>query len=885
MLVSAVSRPARPRLLSALACGAAVFAPDAHAADRGAVESGGLSDFVAARCTDCHGEYVQEGGLNLEALSDDLSDPAARRAWVAVHDRVRKGEMPPPEEVEAPPAGETDAALAELAARLVAADDEVRRADGRATVRRLNRAEYEAALRDLLFLPHLEIADALPPDGDEGGLAKSAAALDMSPVLIERYLVAADEALRQAVAPGFGRPRPRTKRVSIGDLAGDMERLKEEANGFYSMLKVSAGMPLIGDSAAGLVVDETIERTPGDFAKRDPGYVKDPAPFFDGVGVLEWKSDNSWLKGLQTSAAGEYVLRVNGFAFRNDHGTPRPTDEPAAVSFSTAHGTLGTVTLPPNEPATAELRCRIGANLNPKYSVASAEPWRLEGPREPARFTRFDLPGVAFKWFEIEGPLVHQWPPASHEALFGDVPMRRRGPAEAKAAAKNGDLDYELAPADPMAAADRLFAGFVARAYRRPIGERDLALPRAVVRGKLDAGAPFLDAMLAGYRAVLCSPDFLLVRAEPVPADGDGPAGGELGPHALAERLSLFLWNSIPDGELRAAADDGSLAEPAVLAAQTDRLLDDPRSRRFAEHFLDQWLDLDGFDLTEPDENLYPEWKPLTAESVREEPYRFFQAMLAEDLPAESVADSDFLVLNQALAGLYGIDGVEGFDFRRVPVPGSGPGAVRGGLLTTAAVLKVTANGTTTSPVVRGTFVLDRLLGDPAPPPPEAVPAVEPDISGATTIRAQLAAHRADPACAGCHAKIDPPGFALESFDVMGQWRDRYRSLKEGDPVEGIDRRSKPISYRRGLPVDPSGEMLDGGAFANVKGFRELLLARDRQIARNLLERLTLYATGSPVRFGDRAEIAAILDRTEVGGYGLRSLIHELIRSRLFREK
>ena len=866
---------------------AAAFADPGDAAP---AEAGPLPRaFVAAHCADCHGEWVREGGLNLEELSGDVDDPAVRRAWVAVHDRVSRGEMPPPEDAAPPPAAEAAAALAGLAGRLIAADDRTRRADGRAAVRRLNRAEYEATLRDLLALPHLEVADVLPPDGDEGGLAKSAAALDMSPALIERYLDAADRALAEAVAPRLARPAPRRTRAAVAHDGPDLSRLRKDLNGLYVSLKTTNAAPLIGGSAADLIADPTLDATTGDFANRNPGYVRDPEPYFDAVGMTSWNSGVQ-VGGPGVPASGVYTLRVRGFGYRNDRGTPRPTDRPAAVTVSADQTVLGTMTLPANEAGTAELTCWLREGAKPEFAFSSASLWRLEGSKDPPRYTRFDLPALAYQWVEIEGPFVERWPPASHDVLFGGVPMRRRGPAEAKAAAKNGDLDYELTPADPTAAADRLLAGFVARAFRRPIDAADLALPRAVVREKLDAGAPFLDAMLAAYRAVLCSPDFLLVRAEPALADADGSAGGELGPHALAERLSLFLWNSIPDDELRAAADDGSLADPAVLRKQADRLLDDPRSRRFTEHFLDHWLDLDGFDLTEPDENLYPEWKPLTAESVREEPYRFFQAILAEDLPARAVVDSDFLTLNQALAELYGVPGVEGYDFRRVPLPESGPGAARGGLLTTAAVLKVTANGTTTSPVVRGTFVLDRLLGDPAPPPPDAVPAVEPDISGATTVREQLAAHRADPACAGCHAKIDPPGFALESFDVMGQWRDRYRSLKEGDPVEGFGRRSKPLKYRRGLPVDPSGELLGGGGsedvrFDDVRGFRALLVARDRQIARNLLERFVLYATGSPVRFGDRAEVGAILDRAESGGYGLRSLIHELIQNRLFREK
>ena len=860
-----------PRPAPPLFAAVALLAPAAAGG-----EAGELGGFLDNHCVACHGEWVQEGGLDLEALSRDVDDADARRLWVRVHDRVENGEMPPPEDGEVP-AGERGAAVAALSDWLAAADAGRRRAEGRAAVRRLNRAEYEAALRDLLELPHLEIADALPPDGREAGFDKTAGALDVSPVLLERYLEAADRALREAIAWERDPPKSTVKRVAVAHDAPDLKDLKKRGNGLYIMLKGTTAMPLIGDSAADLVLDPTLERTNGNFAKRDPGFVRDEAPYFDGVGVVEWKDDNTTLGGLKTGAGGVYKIRVHGFAFRNEFGRPTTTDRSAAVAFSTAHGYLGTAELPPNGAATAEVTVRAGANLHVRYSVASAVPWRLEGPTDTPRYSRFDLPGAVFQWFELEGPIVDQWPPASHAALFGDLPLDGMTPEEWRGRRKDW-VSYRLRPADPAAEADALLRSFLARALRRPVADDDLELPRAIVAEKLADGEPFLDAMLAGYRAVLCSPDFLLVTAD------RGP-DGRLTPHALAERLALFLWNSVPDAELRAAADDGSVADPDVLAAHADRLLGDPRAGRFADHFLDHWLDLADFDLTAPDENLYPEWKPLLDRSVRAEPRAFFRAMLADDLPARSVVDSEFLTMNRPLADLYGVPGVDGFDFRRVPVPDDGEGAVRGGLLTTAAVLKVTANGTSTSPVVRGAFVLDRLLGTPPPPPPPAVPAVEPDISGATTVREQLAAHRADPACAGCHAKIDPPGFALESFDVMGRFRDRYRSLGKGERAEGIDRHSKPVRFKHGLPVDASGVTEDGAAFADVREFRALLIDHERQLARNLLERLTTYATGAAVQFGDRAEVDRLLDAAADSEYGVRTLIRGLVRSRLFLEK
>ena len=877
-------RPAAALAPAALAVPAAFVSLSAAAfGGESGGEPGGVAApraFLERHCADCHGEWLAEGGFRVDELPGDPTGRSAAPLWARVHDRLAAGEMPPPEDAAVPPA-ERDAAVAALSAWLTAADDAARTGRGRSAVRRLNAAEYEAALRDLLGLPHLEVAAMLPPDGEADGFAKSADALDLSPALLERLLDAADKALAEAAGEvGVAPPEPVVKRAVVADHDAGMGDFKRDLNGLYIFLKQTNAVPLIGPDAHHLRVDPTLERSVGNFAKRDPGFVRDPAPHFDGVGVSVWHSEAQWLKALKTGPAGVYKIRVNGFAFRNDRGAPRPTDRPAAVSFDTAHGFLGTVTLPPNEPATAELECRVGANLNPRFSVSSSPVWRLEGKADPPRYTRFDLPGVVFKWFEIEGPLVEEWPPPSHAALFGDLPAEPLT-AEQRKVREPDDPEYAVNPADPDAAARRLLTRFATRAFRRPANDADLAVPLAVYEDHAAAGSAFAPALLAAYRAVLCSPDFLLVRGE----TADPGRGGALTPHALAERLSLFLWNSVPDDALLDAAADGSLADPAVLAAHADRLLDDPRSRRFADHFLDHWLDLGDFDLTVPDENLYPEWRPLLARSAAEEPRLAFARMLAEDRPAFEAVDSDDLVLNQTLAELYGVPGVDGFDFRAVPVPADGPGAARGGLLTTAAALKVTANGTTTSPVTRGVFVQDRLLGDPPPPPPDAVPAVEPDISGATTIREQLAAHRADPACAACHANIDPPGFALESFDVIGRLRDRYRSLGEGDKVEGVDRRSHELKYRLGLPVDPSGELAGGRAFADLSGLRDLLRTDERRVARNLLRRLASYATGSPVRFGDRAEVERILDAAEPSGYGVRTLIHELLRSRLFREK
>src|SRR5581483_10814513 len=286
-----------------------------------------------------------------------------------------------------------------------------------------------------------------------------------------------------------------------------------------------------------------------------------------------------------------------------------------------------------------------------------------------------------------------------------------------------------------------------------------------LIRESMRQGYSFTDAMIAGYTAVLSSPGFLYFKETP----------GRLDDFALAERLSYFLWNSCPDDELRQLAGRHQLRRPAVLWRQVDRLLDDPRSRRFINSFLDYWLDLRLIAGTAPDEQLYPEYQldDLLVESMTAETQLFFDELIRKNLGVTNLVDSDFSVLNERLARHYGIAGVQGVELRPVNLP---PGCLRGGLLTQASILKVTSNGTTTSPVKRGAWILSRILGKPPHPPPPGTPVIEPDIRGATTVREQLAKHRSQESCAVCHRNIDPPGFALESFDVMGGYRDRYRS-------------------------------------------------------------------------------------------------------------
>jgi hypothetical protein len=416
---------------------------------------------------------------------------------------------------------------------------------------------------------------------------------------------------------------------------------------------------------------------------------------------------------------------------------------------------------------------------------------------------------------------------------------------------------------------------FLAKAYRRPVADAEVRRFLALYDDQFRQGHGFTRSLLTAYAAVLASPGFVFVEEKP----------GRLDDHALATRLALFLWNSIPDDTLRGLADRGELGEPDVLRAQAERLLADPKSRRFVEAFTDYWLDLRKIDDTSPSTALYNDYElddPLKLAAV-EETRLFVAELLRADLPARNVVASDFTFLNGRLADHYGIPGVSGVAFRKVTLP---PDSVRGGLMTQASVLKVTANGTTTSPVLRGHWITERILGRETPPPPPSVEAVEPDIRGAVTIRQQLDKHRANAGCASCHRKMDPPGFALESFDVMGGHRTRYRAVSDAvPPVKGYGLNGQAFQYHLALPVDSAGELPDGRPFRDVRELKTLLARDEVPVARNLARQLTVYATGAPVRFSDRDEIEKILAAAKPTGYGVRSLVHAVVQSDLFRNK
>ncbi len=571
----------------------------------------------------------------------------------------------------------------------------------------------------------------------------------------------------------------------------------------------------------------------------------------------EWH--NVWVSEFYPSNAGSYRFRISasGFQSLDKPLTFRVTQTGSALMGK--NGLVGYFDAPPDKPTIFE----FVRHMEPRTTI-SMLPYGLQGANTVKQTGGEDWngPGLAIQYAEIEGPLNEIWPPASHRSIFGEMPQKTAKP-------DNYGERVEVASDQPLVDAERILKTFTRRAFRRTVTAEDVAPFVAIVQAKLDGGYTFELAIRAALKGVLISPEFLFLRELP----------GKLDDFALASRLSYFFWSTMPDDELFTLAEEKKLGQPDVLRQQVERLLTDPKAVALTENFVGQWMGLRDIDATEPSHIVYPEFDHLLKVSMIRETELFFEEVLKNDLSLTNFVASEFTMLNGRLAKHYGIPGVDGWEFHKTVLP---PNSHRGGMITMASVLKVTSNGTTTSPVMRGAWVLNRILGTPPPPPPDNVSAIDPDIRGATTIREQLAKHRSVESCGICHRKIDPPGFALESFDCIGGWRDNYRVTGNGEAVY-VDGRHMP--YHKGKKVDPSDVTEDGQPFQNIDEFRQLLLRDKDQLARALTTKLLTYSTGGAPTKADRPEIEAIVARIRDKGYGLRTLVHEIVQSGIFRNK
>jgi mono/diheme cytochrome c family protein len=855
--------------------------------------------FVRQHCLACHRGASAAGKLDLTTPFRP-EDPAAFSRWVKVVDRVAAGEMPPKSARQPTPASRKSF-LAAVSRPLYALEEARVRGEGRSVWRRMNRYEYENTLRDLLGAPWLQVREMLPEDGLQARFNKVGDALDVSHVQMSRYLAAADYALHEVLGPAV-RPETTTQRFYAREQRSFGPRFDQAPERATFFLMGDAWDPAVGDRPRG-------PRPMGmGFQRRPPVTVGAADPVKreqEAVGMVagSYEPLTPRFDQFRAPVAGRYTLRLRAHSFWAGPASPTRWWTPSMKEISRGR-TREPVTLYSSLPqgVTSVLRKLGTLDFGAQSTVGELDVWLLKGESimpDPARLFRSrppnwhnplatpeGQPGVAFHWLEVRGPSFDSWPTPGQRLLAGGLPLKAAAVEETPDPATGAGgptrpqppqtrpAPVEIVPDDPARDGERLVRGFMRRAIRRPVQEAEIEPFVKLFHSARATGASFTDALLTTYGGVLCSPAFVTLEERPGPLDD----------HALASRLSYFLWNTEPDGTLRALADRGALRDPKELARQADRMLADPKAQGFVEGFLDYWLDLRKTANTSPDEVLYPDYylDDLLTESSVDETRAFFTELIRCDLPARKLVTSDFVMVNERLAELYGIAGVQGCAIRRVSIPKD---SVRGGLLTQASVLKVTANGTTTSPVLRGAWITERILGQPVPPPPAAVPAVEPDIRGATTIREQLAKHRTQPACASCHARIDPPGFALESFDVFGGWRDRYRALGDGPKVPGFGKNGQPFVFHAAQPVDPSGVLPDGRSFKDVRELKQLLVKDERQLARNLVRQLVTYATGAPVGFGDRPKVEAILSRAQPTGYGVKSLIHSIIASDLFRSK
>ncbi len=809
-----------------------------------------LDELIRKTCLDCHRGESAEGGLDLDSLAFTLDDQELRDRWILIHDRIVAGEMPPdPTGLSEPDRQTLLSALNDLIAK---ADRDDVMVNGRGPLRRLTREEYEQNLRDVLKLPLLDIRDMLPEDRVVLRFNKTATALDMSRVQLAAYLDAAEAALKQAIADGPGPPQV-TKYRAVGTR---LFTPKNTFGGPKAMFFAKDNKAVSAKELEILKDDSTLELA----LFRSAHW-----PYF------------GYPRGFVAKLPGRYRVRFSARAVLQAEGyVLQPAMEPVPMTFRArkpsgpdvsgdVRATGGIMDIQP-KPAVYETTVRLLPTETFEYSLLGLPvplARNVNGGPPTYRYPPFPeggQRGVAFQWLEIEGPLPPEtWPPLPHRVLFDDI-------------------GSEVASENTTEDAPRLLRRFVNLAAREPVPTEALFRFEQLILRRLKQGSPFSEAMLAGYKAFLCSSHFLYLRE---PSD---PATGNLDQYGIASRLSHFLTNTRPDPALMELAATGKLRDAVTLRRETDRLIKSPGFDQFVKTFTGYWLDLRNIRRDEPDIRLHPEYRfdDYLIESMEHETRTFFTAMIRDNLTASVLVDADFVYANDRLSRHYGLKPLSGSKMQKVILPDGSP---YGGLLTQAAIMKVTANGTSTSPVVRGAWIMERLIGQPPPPPPKSIPAVEPDIRGAKTIRELLALHTKSESCAGCHARFDPVGLALENFDILGGWRTRYRGIEQGESVTGIDPAGHDFAYTLAESVDASGQLLDGRRFRDIHKLKTLLASNPRQLARNLLHQFTLYATGTPVRFSDRAEIESMLDACESEGYRVRDLVHSLVQSRVFLGK
>ncbi len=797
-----------------------------------------LSAFLQTYCIDCHGPKKQKGDFRVDELKVSATAADAEN-WQLVLDNLHLGEMPP-EKAKQPKPAEVEPVTAWIQSELSRAASVLKGTGGEVVLRRLNRAEYKNTIADL-FDVHGDFTAGFPDDTLDHGFDNNGAALMLSAAQVQEYMKAAEFVLARAIAPAK-RPETVSKTLTLHDgnrRAIELSRkdLEKRLATFDRLTPDEQKRTREAEAKAKANPDSHGYR----FPVRENGTLRPPkpddGPHLDAVMTVQQYFSGEPSISFPGRQAGWCRVKAVAYALKNDGKPVRlkfKAEKPYAGMLPKA---VSVFAFTDEQPREVEALYYLEPGDRVEFTI-------MDGSPHSQNRTFIDQPGpfIAIRSFSIEGPVYETWPPKGHRTLFGDIDPANPTPEKAAA----------------------IVAHFAPKLFRRPVEPATIAKYRALFEKFTQTMTP--DEALRGMlAAMMVSPRFLYHEEPPERLDA----------HAIASRMSFFLWRSTPDDALLAAAVDGSLLDPAKRRAQAQRMIADARAERFLKDFTGQWLRVREVGVMRADATLYPEYDLELEAAIRGETEHFITEMFRRDLPLRQLIDSDWTMLNERLARHYGIPGVLGPDFRRVSLDKTK--TVRGGLLTQASIHAVTSNGSTTSPVARGVWVLEKLLGTPAPPPPPDVPPIEPDIRGATTIKEQLAKHRDTAACASCHKKIDPLGFAMESFDVIGGWREKYRALSEPTPKA----RAKLID---GQPVNPADEWAGVGRFSSFQEFRELVKKREDLVIQNLAHKLATFALGRQPGFADRAPLQAIAAKSRKDQSGMSTLVLDLITSSVFTQ-
>ena len=791
--------------------------------------------FITQYCVTCHNQGLQTGGLVLETAN--LGDVGAdAETWEKVVRKLHGGLMPPPG-APRPDRTTSEAFASWLEAQLdraAAARPDPGRTE---TFHRLNRAEYRNAVRDLLGLD-LDVASLLPADGSSYGFDNIAGVLQVPPTLMERYLTAARNISRAAVGAPPSAPNYDVFRVPA-DLPQD-DRIEGLPFGTRGGTLIRYNFPGDGEYAIRVRL-----------AREAVGAGGVDVPRYDVPQHLEVALDGEPLQVFTLPATDRAALapRVRNPRPGPDQARDEPPPPPAPRRYRQADRSL----------VDADWQVRFFAEAGPRnvsVTFLNRVPALLESLNEP--YLHPYPAGGETLWGSRKGAYL------SRVDISGPFEVRGRGDTPSR---QRIFQCYPVDAAEEPACARTILSTLTRRAYRRPVTAADLEGPlRFYEQGHATGG--FEAGIELAIRRLLVSPEFLF-RTEADPPDvasgPRSPAVYDVSDVELASRLSFFLWSSIPDDELLDLATQGRLKDPVVLQAQVRRMLADRRSQALVDNFVGQWLYLRNVPALTPDLYTYPDFNEGLRRAMKRETELFFEHILREDRSVLDLLTADYTFLNESLAKHYGIPNVHGDTFRRVTLPEN---SVRGGLLGQASILAVTSLANRTSPVVRGKWILENILGSPPPEPPADVPAL-PEEAGdgpaAMTMRQRIAEHRENPVCASCHSLMDPLGLGLENFDATGRWREVEAT---GD--------ARAASF---APIDSSGAFPDGTEFGTVPELRQALMARSDRFVATMAEKLLTYALGRGLEHYDAPTVRAIAREAAHSEYRLSALVLGVAKS------